>query len=375
MRVRLLDLAAQHAEIYPRLLQRLESVLRSGTFILGPEVQRFEREACDFLGVKHAIGVSCGSDALVVALAALGIGAGDEVITTPFSFVATVEAILRVGARPVFADLGVDSFELDPVCVERAITPRSRAILSVPLYGASQITAQLTQLAQTEGLPLLEDAAQAFGARLDGRALGTFGALGCYSFHPAKPLGALGDAGLLVTNDARLAARCARLRVHGSGSKYAHDELGGNYRLDQLQAAVLSEQLPLLPEWLAARRRHARRYSEALSGLPDLRLPTHVLECEPSFAQFTLRVRAERRDALRDFLELHGIESAVHYPLPLHRQAMLMQRGLGSPLGTFPESERTAQEVLSLPVHPALTEAELSLVIETTRRFFDGSRS
>jgi len=365
LHVPLLDLRAQYASLAERLAPAIERVIAAQRFLLGPEVEAFEAAAAEFLGTRHAIGVSSGSDALVCALLALGVGPGDEVITPPFSFFASVESIVRVGARPVFVDIDPETFSLDVDGVRAALGPRTRAVLVVHLYGQPARVDELVALAAPHGVPVVEDAAQAFGARLHGRNVGTFGALGCFSFQPTKPLGAFGDAGMVVTDDAELAERCRRARVHGAIGKHQHASVGGNYRMDALQGAVLREKLAHLPEWLARRRAHARAYSEALTGLEDLVVPAVAPGAEPSGALYTIRVRNGRRDALGRALAERGVETAVHYPLALHRQPALLALGLGAPEGACPVAEQASREVLSLPVHPELSEAAHAHVVRS----------
>ena len=361
----MLDLRAQHARIAERVARAMERVVTTQRFLLGPEVEAFEAAAAEYLGARHAVGVSSGSDALVCALLALGVGPGDAVITAPFSFFASVESIVRVGARPVFVDIDPESFALDVEGVRAALGPRTRAVLVVHLYGRPARVDEIVALAAERGVPVIEDAAQAFGARLHGRAVGTFGALGCYSFQPTKPLGAFGDAGMVVTNDTELAERCRRARVHGATAKHHHASIGGNYRMDALQGAVLREKLPLLPEWLARRRAHARAYSEALAGVENLVLPGERPEAEPNGALYTVRVTSGRRDAVVRALAERGVESAVHYPLPLHRQRALLELGPGEPEGAHPVAERASREVLSLPLYPELSEAARAHVVRS----------
>lgn len=367
MRIPILDIVAQNKALGVELTLAMGRVLASGRYILGEEVERFELRVASELGVAHAIGVSSGSDALVCALLALGVGTGDEVITTPFTFFATAEAICRVGATPRFVDLCDDTLELDPELAEAALGPRTRAIIGVELYGEPGRVAALADLARRRQVPLIEDAAQAFGARSAGRAVGTFGSLGCFSFQPTKPLGALGDAGMVVTDDAGLAERCRRIRVHGAAGKHRHSDLGGNYRLDAMQAAVLEVKLSHLPRWLAARREHARAYSTALAGIPGVVTPSSLDSSEPSHSVYTLRVKDGRRDEIARRLGEAGIETAVHYPLPLHRQPVLLERGLGLTEGALPIAERAAREVLCLPIFPELSAQARAQVIEALR--------
>jgi dTDP-4-amino-4,6-dideoxygalactose transaminase len=369
MKVPMLDLTAHTAALRGRLLARVAAVVDSGRFILGEEVAEFERRAAQTLGARHALGCSSGSDALVLALHALGIGPGHEVITTPFSFFATVEAIVRVGARPRFVDIEPETFALDIDAVSSAVNRNSRALLGVHLYGHPAPAQRWRQVADEHGIALVEDAAQAFGTRLSGRAAGTFGALGCFSFQPTKPLGAWGDAGLVVTDDESLAERCALLRSHGATKKHRHHAIGGNYRLDALQAAVLCEKLAELPGWLSARNALARAYDQGLSRVPFVTIPRVLPAAESSFALYTLRVTDGRRDGLANFLREHGVESAIHYPVPLHRQPALLELGFGLERGALPQAELAADEVLSLPLYPELGFDQLGYVVNKVREF------
>lgn len=347
-------------------------VLASGAMILGPEVDAFEREVASALGAPHAIGVSSGTDALLCALQALELRAGDEVITTPFSFIATAEAILRAGATPRFVDIEPATYNLDATQVEAAVGERTRAILVVHLYGHPAELHGLQQIAERHALALVEDCAQAFGARLDGRALGTWGAFGCFSFFPAKPLGGAGDGGLVTTGRPELAQRIRRLRVHGATAKYRHEQLGGNYRLDELQAALLRVKLARFDAALARRRELASRYAARLPRHPDLRLPTVEPGAEPAWASYTLAVR-ERRDELAAFLLERGVQTAVHYPKPLHQQPALapfLPRDV-----SLPHSERAAREVLSLPLFPSMTADQLEHVAASVADFFAAPRA
>lgn len=334
-------------------------VLASRQFILGAEVGAFESELARYLGSPHAIGVSSGTDALVCALLSLDIGPGDEVLTTPFTFIATAEAIARVGARPVFADIDPVTLNLDPARVVR--TPNTRAVIPVHLFGHP------AELAPLE-LPIIEDAAQAIGARAGGRRVGTLGRLGCFSFFPTKPLGALGDGGAVVTAEAALAERIRRLRQHGSAEKHLYVELGGNFRLDALQAAFLRVKLPCLDGWLEQRRAVALAYSRELAGIDELALPPTREGTEPAWAHYVVRVQDGRRDALARHLDARGIATAVYYPRPLHLQPLFAK--LGYARGDFPHAERAADEVLALPLFPGLTAEQRGRVVDAVRGFF-----
>lgn len=336
-------------------------VLASRQFILGAEVGAFESELAHYLDTAFAVGVSSGTDALVCALLALDIGPGDEVVTTPFTFIATAEAIARVGARPVFADIDPVTLNLDPARLVR--TPRTRAVIPVHLFGHPAELASLDL-----DLPVIEDAAQAIGARAGGRRVGTLGRLGCFSFFPTKPLGALGDGGAVVTADAALAERIRRLRQHGSAEKHLYVELGGNFRLDALQAAFLRAKLPRLDGWLEERRAAAAAYSQELAGLDELALPVTRAGTEPAWAHYVVRVRDGRRDALARHLDARGIATAVYYPRPLHLQPVFAK--LGYARGDFPRAERAADEVLALPLFPGLTAEQRGRVVDAVRGFF-----
>ncbi len=381
----ILNLEPQYRALRPALQAALERVCASQQFILGEEVAAFEEEVARYLGVSQAIGVNSGTDALVIALRALDIGPGDEVITTPFSFFATAEAISLVGATLVFADIEAESFNLDPHAVAACITSRTRALLPVHLFGRPAAVGALLEVAARHGLAVIEDAAQAFGAQylppcvgcdgrgcapatqtqLRGRFVGTLGTIGAFSFYPSKNLGAYGDGGLIVTNDNRIAERCRKLRSHGARAPYWHDMLGYNSRLDALQAAILRVKLPYVAEWNAARRRIAATYHQGLAGLPGVVTPAvtpgHV------FHQYTLRIQAGRRDAVRQSLLEQGIGTMVYYPTPLHQLPVYA--------GQFPPqpvSEAAAGEVLSLPIWPEMEEAVQGRVINAVRQALAG---
>lgn len=371
--VPLLDLTAHHAPLLDALQEAMARVVASNRFILGPEVEALEAACATLTGARHAVGVSSGTDALLVALMALGVGPGDEVITTPFSFFATAGVIHRLGATPVFVDVDPVTFNLDVGRVEGAITPRTRAILPVHLFGQPCDVAALQDLACAHGLPIVEDAAQAIGATSDRGPIGSVGLLGCFSFFPTKNLGAFGDAGLVTTSDDDLAERVRRLRVHGAKPKYFHAAVGGNFRLDALQAAVLNVKLPHLERFTAARRRNADRYDAAFAdaGLPPERLvtprrvfPGHV------YNQYT--IRTDRRDALRAHLRERGVGTEIYYPRPLHLQACFAH--LGHREGDLPVAERAAGEVLSLPIYPELEEARQRVVVDAVVDFLRGPR-
>jgi dTDP-4-amino-4,6-dideoxygalactose transaminase len=361
------DLTRQYAGIEAEIEAALRRVLRGGRFILGPEGQALEAECAAALGVEHAVGVGSGSDALRLCLSALGVGPGDEVVTPAFSFVASATAVMQVGARPVFADVDPDTLTLGPEQAALAITERTRAIVAVHLFGLPAPTPALARLAASRGLALIEDAAQAFGAALDGRAVGGLGTAAAFSFYPTKPLGAYGDAGLITTGDADLAAVLRRDRNHGQAQKYDHVELGWNSRLDELQAAILRVKLRHADRWTEARRRIAARYDRALAGAP-LVLPHEPAGARHVFHQYTVRTR--RRDALAKHLSALGIGTACHYPQPIPGQPMF--RALGWDPTRFPVAWAASQEVLSLPCFPELTDPEVDAVTQAIGAFFEG---
>jgi dTDP-4-amino-4,6-dideoxygalactose transaminase len=364
-----LDLAAQYASIAHEIEPAVLEVLRSQRYVLGDYVARFEREVAAYVGVPHAIGVASGSDALLLALRALDVGPGDEVVTTAFSFFATVSAITRLGAVPVFADIRHDDLLLDVASVTRALTARTRAVLPVHLYGQCIDFAAFADLARTHRLAVIEDAAQAIGARRGGVRAGTFGELACFSFYPTKNLGAAGDAGLVTVRDEGLAARVRCLREHGSVRRYEHLEIGFNSRLDALQAAILSVKLRHVDAWSDARAARAARYDELLraAGLAGtVTLPVVQPQSRHVFHQYVLR--APRRDALRDHLRAAGIGCEIYYPIPLHLQPCFAS--LGYRAGTLPETERAAAEVLALPMYPELTDEQQERVVAAIGAFY-----
>lgn len=366
MPVPLLDLNRQNASLHAELLAAFERVLHSGHFILGSEVDAFEAEAAAALGTRHAISVSSGTDAILIALMALGIGAGDEVICPSFTFFATAGCIARVGATPVFADVHADTFNLNASDVAERITARTKAIIPVHLFGQSADLNPVLTLAKQHGLGVIEDAAQALGARHQGHACGTLGDVGTYSFFPSKNLGGFGDGGLVATNRDDLAEKMRLLRTHGAKPKYYHKLIGGNFRLDALQCALLRVKLPHLPNYCAARKRNAAWYSERLAGLRGVTLPTAAAGNDHIWNQYTLRISGPgRRDALRQHLAAKAIGSEIYYPVPLHRQecfANLAQLRL-------PCSEQLSGEVISIPVFPELAVTERTAVAEEIAAF------
>ncbi len=353
-------------EIYgSEISERIAAAVASGQFILGSAVAEFEAAIARIIGTPHAIGVANGSDALYLALRALDIGAGDEVVTTPFTFFATAGSILRTGAKPVFTDIQLDSFNMDPDTALARVTPRTRAMLPVHLFG---LMADMTALMSAYSGPIVEDAAQAIGASLQGRAAGTMGVLGCFSFFPTKNLGAFGDAGLVTTNDKGLADMVKLLRVHGATKKYYHETLGINSRLDAMQAAVLTAKLPYLVGWTERRIALATHYTNALTqlGIAEVVPPVVPEGCRHVFHQYT--IRADRRDELAQHLKEQGIGTTIYYPLSLHLQPVF--RELGYQAGEFPNSEEAQRTVLSLPMFPELTDLEVDQVVEAIGAFY-----
>ena len=367
MPVPLLDLNRQNAALQPALMAACERVLRSGHFIQGAEVEAFEADCARFLDTKHAIAVSSGTDAILVALMALEIGPGDEVICPSFTFFATAGCIARLGATPVFADVLADTFNVDPADVARRVTARTKAIMPVHLFGQSADLEPMLALAAAHGLAVVEDTAQALGARHRGRACGTFGEFGTYSFFPSKNLGGFGDGGLVTTNRDDLAEKVRLLRTHGAKPEYYHQRVGGNFRLDALQCALLREKLPHLPVYCAARQGNAAYYNTRLATLPGLILPGTAADNEHIWNQYTLRVSgAGRRDAVRAHLAARGIGHEIYYPVPLHRQACFAHL----PPVTLPVAEQLAAEVVSIPIFPELTDEEKNQVAAALSSFF-----
>jgi dTDP-4-amino-4,6-dideoxygalactose transaminase len=369
--VPLLDLKAQYTPLRTELLDAITRVCDSQRFIMGPEVEGLERELESYLGVHHALGVSSGTDALLAALMALGIGRGDEVITSTYSFFATAGCIVRLGAKPVLVDIQPDTFNIDPEQTIAAITPRTRAIVPVHLFGQAADLMPILNATVKAGVPVIEDAAQAIGATYRDHAVGTFGAIAAFSFFPSKNLGAFGDAGFITTNDASLARQLRLVRNHGMEPKYYHHLVGGNFRLDALQAAILRVKLPHLASWTAARQRNAARYRvlfENAKLVGTVRLPVEAPQRTHIYNQFVIRV--PERNRLRTELEKQGIGTEVYYPVPFHLQACF--ESLGFDAGAFPHAEAAAGDSLALPIYGELTEAQQSAVVDRIRAFYRG---
>jgi dTDP-4-amino-4,6-dideoxygalactose transaminase len=379
MHVPLLDLKLQYAPLKARILAEIEAVADSQALILGPRTEVFEKAVAAYCGAEHAIGVSSGTDAELALLMALGIGPGDAVITTPYTFFATASCVTRLGARPVFADIDPDTFNLSPAALEKKLarTPNVKAIVPVHLYGQCADMEAILALGKKYGVPVLEDAAQALGARHPLGGAGAMGEAGWFSFYPTKNLGAFGDAGMIVCRDGALASRLRALRNHGMEPRYYHAMIGGNFRIDAIQSAVLNVKLPCLDGWSAGRRACAAFYRAeferlGLGGaltLPVERFAQSGIENHHIYNQFI--IRAPRRDALRDHLSRAGIGTEIYYPLPLHLQECY--RDLGHREGDFPESERAARETLALPIFPELTREQQGYVAAEVAAFYRGA--
>lgn len=369
MNVPLLDLKAQYRTIRSEVLTTIETVCDEQGFILGPRVIELERSLAEYAGTSHAVGVASGSDALLLSLMALGVRAGDEVITVPFTFFATAGAISRLGAKPVFVDICADTFNINPDNIEQVVTPRTKAIIPVHLFGQCAEMEAITAVAKRHRLAVIEDACQAIGARRHGIMAGAMGETGCFSFFPSKNLGGFGDGGLITTNDGKLYDAMAMLRVHGSHERYLHEFIGINSRLDALQAAILQIKFKYLDRWAEGRRRNAARYEQLFTDaklIDNVTLPTTAKGNEHVFNQYTVRV--QKRDALRAYLKDLGVGTEIYYPVPMHLQTCY--RDLGYSQGSFPISEQAAEEVLSLPIYAELAEAQLTYVVEMIAAFY-----
>ncbi|HWN10348.1 MAG TPA: DegT/DnrJ/EryC1/StrS family aminotransferase [Pyrinomonadaceae bacterium] len=375
MKVPLLDLRGQHQTLRSELLAAVASVIDSQQFVLGSEVAALEQEIAEYSQTGFAIGCASGSDALLLALMALDLQPGDEVITTPFSFFATGSAITRLGAVPRFVDIDARTYNIDPSQIDAAITPRTRAIMPVHLYGQCADMDSILSTAARHGLPVIEDAAQAIGAENRGRRAGSMSQVGCFSFYPTKNLGGAGDGGMLITNEESLAERLRRLRVHGGATEYHHDEVGINSRLDAVQAAILRVKLKRLDEWSEARRRKAQSYSELLRGADlsvEVVAPFVGEEARHIFHQYVVRI-PQHRDAMIKHLADHGVGSKVYYPVPLHLQNCFAFLGYNA--GAFPKTEAAALETLALPCFPELTEEQQRYVVEVLTKFRPAGRN
>jgi dTDP-4-amino-4,6-dideoxygalactose transaminase len=359
------DLPAQLRGIRKDLDAAIARTLDNCSFCLGPDVAQFEKDFARYCGAEHCVGFNSGTSALHVAMLLLGVKAGDEVVTTPLTFVATSWAISYVGARPVFVDVEDATSNLNPRLVEKAITRRTRAVMPVHLYGQPFDIDPILETCRKHNLPLVEDAAQAHGANYKGKSIGTFGQIACFSFYPGKNLGACGEAGALVTNNAAFAARARSLREHGSSARYYHDEVGYNYRMEGIQGAVLGVKLKHLPAWTQKRRTIAHTYHDVLADTP-LQLPREAPGVESAWHLYV--VRHPRRDELKKHLEANGVGCALHYPLPLHLQKCYAS--LGHKEGDFPVAEKAARECISLPIYPELTDQQVQRVADVIKQFF-----
>jgi dTDP-4-amino-4,6-dideoxygalactose transaminase len=365
MNIPLVDLKAQYVAIKPEIDEAINRVLESTQFIMGEEVTSFEKEFAAFCDSKYAVGVASGTAALHLALLACGIGPNDEVITVPNTFIATTEAISYVGAKIKFVDVDAETYTIDVSQVEKSVTDKTKAILPVHLYGHPADMGPIMQIAKAHNLKVIEDAAQAHGAQYKGRSVGAIGDVGCFSFFPAKNLGAYGDAGMVVTNNAEIAERVSLLRNHGRAEKYGHLMEGYNYRLDALQAAILHVKLKHLEEWTEARRRNAKLYNALLTGL-QLELPKEAEWAKHVYHLYV--VRCENRTKLQEALKNKGIATGIHYPIPLHLQPAYANLELTK--GVFPVTEECAETVLSLPMYPELTGEQIETITETIKNHF-----
>ncbi len=365
MQVPLLDLKAQYAAIKDEVVRAITDVCESQMLCLGPAVVQFEDEIAAYCGCKYAIGVSSGTDALLVSLMALEIKPGDEVITAPFTFFATAGCVARLGAKPVFVDIDPYSYNIDAKCIEEKVTEKTRAIIPVHLFGQIAQMKPIMEIAKRHNLAVIEDAAQAIGARQDEVKCGNFGDLGCFSFYPTKNLGGFGDGGLVTANDAKLAERVKLIRTHGEGPKYFYKAIGGNFRLDAIQGAVLGVKLKYLDKWNAKRRQNAALYDDIFDGSP-VRRPKINSNNVSIYHQYTIAV--PKRDQLQKFLAENEISAAVFYPKPLHLQDCFAE--LGYRQGDLPVAERLCSEVLSLPVYPELGQEQIEYVANTVLRFY-----
>jgi dTDP-4-amino-4,6-dideoxygalactose transaminase len=363
MRIPMVDLRAQYLDIKDELSVKLGEIFQACHFILGTNVSSLENEVAEYIGTKHAVAVASGTDALHLALIASGIGKGDEVITTPFTFIATAEAISYVGATPVFVDVDPETFNIDAKELVRKITPRTKAILPVHLFGHPADMAEILEIANTHGLKVIEDCAQSFGAHYKFTRTGSFADCGCFSFFPSKNLGCYGDGGMITTDSDAAAEELRALRNHGSRMRYYHDTIGYNSRLDEIQAGILRVKLKKIDSYNRLRRERAAQYNELLAGLPGVKTPAELTGYFHVYHQYT--VLAEGRDAIMEELSKNGIASAIYYPVPLHLQRSY--KDLGYKMGDLPVAERLAGQVLSLPIYPELPPADVELVCETIK--------
>lgn len=360
----LIDLKAQYESIKEEVDRAVREVLESGRYILGPNVEALEREIASYCGVKYGVGVASGTDALLLSLLALGIGPGDEVITTPFTFFATAEVIMQAGAKPVFVDIDPRTYNIDVERIEEKINENTKAIIPVHIFGQMVDMERVMQIARKYGLAVIEDACQAIGAEFKGQKAGAWGDAGCFSFFPTKNLGGYGDGGIVVTNDSAIAEKIRLLRAHGSKVKYYHSVIGYNSRLDEIQAAILRVKLKYIDEWNEKRRKKASVYNELLKGMEGVCTPVEDYRGKAVYHLYV--IRAEKRERIREALAGEGISTGVYYPLPLHLQEAL--RDLGYKVGDFPEAEKASKETLALPLYPELPEQDIERIAEAVKR-------
>jgi len=366
MQLEFLDLKAQYEAIKEEIKKAIMDIVESGQYIMGPNVKAFEEEIAAYLGVKHAIAVANGTDALVLTLDALEIGPGDEVITSPYTFFASAECISRVGAKPVFADIDPETLNINPEEIEKKITEKTKAIIPVHIFGQAAEMDKITALAEKHDIYVVEDACQAIGAEINGRKVGTIGKAGCFSFFPTKNLGAYGDGGLVVTNDDELADKIRLLRVHGSRKKYFHDVVGYNSRLDEIQAAILRVKLKYIDSWNEARRQKAKLYNELLKNTP---VKTPDIKEGKSHVFHLYTILAPNRDELKRHLEQKGIPTGIYYPLPLHLQEAY--KDLGYKKGDMPVAEKTCKSNLSLPLYPEMPDEQIKYIADSVIEFYE----
>jgi len=365
MRVPFYDIKAQYDELQSEMDKIVHDVISGGAYIMGPNHKAFEAECAAIHGVKHAIAVNSGTDALRIIMDAMGIGAGDEVITTAFTFVASTETIVQTGATPVFVDIDPQTYCIDPAKIEAAITPKTKAIMPIHLFGQLSDVEKIAEVAKRHNLPIIEDAAQAFGCTHNGVSAGNFGAAGAFSFYVTKNLGACGDGGMIVTNDDEIAQTCLSLRIHGMGrERYYYDHIGYTSRLSELNAAFMKTKLPKLPEWNERRAKLAAIYLEVLAD-SGLQLPVTSPGNNNTWHQFS--IRSDRRDALQAYLKEREVDSMIYYPVPLHFHEPYKKYGKGQ--GSLPETEKAAREILNLPIHPHLSKEQVQYAAETIREF------
>ncbi|MFA6078627.1 MAG: DegT/DnrJ/EryC1/StrS family aminotransferase [Candidatus Omnitrophota bacterium] len=364
----LLDLKAQYKTIKRDVNKAVSMIMEEQSFILGKEVEELEKEIAAYCGTKYAVGVASGTDAIQLALKAAGVGPGDEVLTVPFTFIATAEAASNLGAKPVFVDIDMKTYIMDPALIESKITPKTKAIIPVHLYGQCADMDRILAIAKKHGLPVIEDCAQAIGATYNGRKAGSMGLAGCISFFPSKNLGCFGDGGMVVTNDESIYKQVKLMRVHGSSTKYSHAIIGYNSRLDNLQAAVLRIKLRKLDGWADKRRQNGTYYDKAFSGLKDCVTPYVAKGNAHVYHQYVLLVSKDLRDKLIEFLNSKGIESRVYYPIPLHMQECYQP--LGYKVGDFPNSEKAALGTLALPVYPEMKSSDKKFIVDTVKAFY-----